>query len=81
MPDDLSHTDELESLANTLISEADVNKQVLPTAPRGLIEYSFLFFPQKEYSNLSPPDHYQLLQVTNSLLSALSLAGCWRKTS
>lgn len=38
LPEDISHTDELETISNTLISEADVNKQVLTTEPRQLLE-------------------------------------------
>jgi ubiquitin-like 1-activating enzyme E1 A len=38
LPDDLDQTDELESISNSLISEADVNKQVLTRAPRELLE-------------------------------------------
>lgn len=38
LPDNISHTDELETISNTLISEADVNKQVLTTEPRQLLE-------------------------------------------
>jgi len=38
LPEDASHTDELETISNTLISEADVNKQVLTKEPRQFIE-------------------------------------------
>ncbi|KAF8158301.1 hypothetical protein B0H34DRAFT_708224 [Crassisporium funariophilum] len=38
LPDDFSHSDELETISNSLISSADVNKQVLTKEPRGLIE-------------------------------------------
>ena len=38
LPEDISHADELETISNTLISEADVNKQVLTTEPRQLLE-------------------------------------------
>ncbi|KIM43355.1 hypothetical protein M413DRAFT_26505 [Hebeloma cylindrosporum] len=39
LPDDLNQTDELESISNAFISEADVNKQVLTKAPRDLLEW------------------------------------------
>jgi len=38
LPEDISHADELETISNNLISEAAVNKQVLTSAPRQLIE-------------------------------------------
>ncbi|KAF8798777.1 hypothetical protein BYT27DRAFT_7122537 [Phlegmacium glaucopus] len=38
LPEDISDADELETISNTLISEADVNKQVLTKGPRQLIE-------------------------------------------
>lgn len=38
LPDDLDQTDKLESISNSLISEAEVNKQVLTKAPRELLE-------------------------------------------
>ncbi|CAA7261385.1 unnamed protein product [Cyclocybe aegerita] len=38
LPNDVSDTNELEAMSNSLISEADVNKQVLTTVPRELIE-------------------------------------------
>ena len=38
LPWDINHTDELESISNTLISKADVNKQVLTRESRQLIE-------------------------------------------
>lgn len=38
LPDDLNQTDELESISNSLISEAEVNKQVLTREPRELLE-------------------------------------------
>ncbi|TFK40631.1 hypothetical protein BDQ12DRAFT_601382 [Crucibulum laeve] len=38
LPNDSGHTNELESIANLLVSEADVNKQVLTHVPRTLIE-------------------------------------------
>jgi ubiquitin-like 1-activating enzyme E1 A len=38
LPEDISHVDELETISNTLISEADVNSQVLTKEPRQLLE-------------------------------------------
>jgi ubiquitin-like 1-activating enzyme E1 A len=38
LPDNESAARELETIANSLISTADVNKQVLPQAPQDLIE-------------------------------------------
>ena len=38
LPDDPGVAPELEAIANSLISNADVNKQVLPQIPRELIE-------------------------------------------
>ena len=38
LPEVIGHTDELETISNTLISEADVNKQILTTEPRQLLE-------------------------------------------
>lgn len=38
LPDSRSAARELETIANSLISTADVNKQVLTTAPQDLIE-------------------------------------------
>ncbi|KAI0357375.1 hypothetical protein OH77DRAFT_1399267 [Trametes cingulata] len=38
LPDDPAAAAELESIANKLISEADVNKQTLPSIPRELME-------------------------------------------
>jgi len=38
LPVDISDADELETISNTLISEADVNKQVLTSEPRQLVE-------------------------------------------
>lgn len=38
LPDDPAAAAELEAIANRLISEADVNKQTLPSIPRELIE-------------------------------------------
>jgi len=38
LPDDRSAVAELESIANSLITEADVNKQILTKAPEALIE-------------------------------------------
>ena len=39
LPDDQTAVQELEAIANKLISDADVNKQVLPAIPRELVEY------------------------------------------
>lgn len=39
LPDDEAAVQELEAIANRLISEAEVNKQVLPGIPRELVEY------------------------------------------
>ncbi|KAH9480515.1 SUMO-activating enzyme subunit 1 [Psilocybe cubensis] len=38
LPTEINQTEELEALANKFISEADVNKQILPTEPRSVIE-------------------------------------------
>ncbi|KAI0755292.1 hypothetical protein C8Q80DRAFT_423967 [Daedaleopsis nitida] len=38
LPDDAAAAAELEAIANKLISDADVNKQVLPAIPRELVE-------------------------------------------
>ncbi|KAI0051118.1 hypothetical protein FA95DRAFT_1554933 [Auriscalpium vulgare] len=38
LPDSPAHADELEAIANSLITKADVNKQVLPSIPRGSID-------------------------------------------
>ena len=43
LPEDISHADELETISNNLISEAAVDKQVLTSAPRQLIEYKTFF--------------------------------------
>lgn len=39
LPNDITHADELEAMANSLLLSADVNKQVLSSVPRSLIEY------------------------------------------
>ena len=39
MPNDPAAAPELEAIANKLIAEADVNKQVLPSIPKELVEY------------------------------------------
>lgn len=39
LPDSSEHADELEAIANKLLSAADVNKQVATAIPRTLIEY------------------------------------------
>jgi len=44
LPDDLDQTDELESISNSLILEAEVNKQVLTREPRELLECEVSFF-------------------------------------
>lgn len=41
LPNDFDNADQLESIANQYISEADVNKQILTKAPRELIECVF----------------------------------------
>lgn len=38
LPSELEEADELEAIANKMIKEADVNKQILTVAPRDLIE-------------------------------------------
>ncbi|KAI0304384.1 hypothetical protein B0F90DRAFT_1815720 [Multifurca ochricompacta] len=38
LPDDPKYSDELETIANTLIAKAEVNKEVFPAIPRGLVE-------------------------------------------
>ncbi|KAI0269874.1 hypothetical protein BC834DRAFT_863729 [Gloeopeniophorella convolvens] len=38
LPDDPGHVDELENIANTLITKAEVNKDALPAIPRELVE-------------------------------------------
>ncbi|KIK08009.1 hypothetical protein K443DRAFT_672893 [Laccaria amethystina LaAM-08-1] len=38
LPDDITHADELEATANSLLLSGDVNKQVLSSVPRSLIE-------------------------------------------
>ncbi|KAJ3513575.1 hypothetical protein NLJ89_g2874 [Agrocybe chaxingu] len=38
LPNDVSDTNELETISNSLISEADVNKQVLTAVPRDFVE-------------------------------------------
>lgn len=42
LPDDAKQVDELENIANSLISEAEVNKQVLISEPRELLRYVFI---------------------------------------
>lgn len=42
LPDSSEHADELEAIANKLLSAADVNKQVATAVPRTLIEYATL---------------------------------------
>ncbi|KAH8998541.1 hypothetical protein EDB92DRAFT_1932964 [Lactarius akahatsu] len=38
LPDDVKYADELESVANTLIAKAEVNKDIFPAIPRELVE-------------------------------------------
>ena len=47
LPDAVESATELEAIANGLISNADVNKQVLTHIPRDLMEYE-LSWPQLE---------------------------------
>lgn len=43
LPDDTKQVDELENIANSLILEAEVNKQVLISEPRELLGYVFAY--------------------------------------
>jgi len=54
LPDDESTADDLTSIANGLIIEADINRQVLETAPESLIRYLFLEIPNE----ISPQSNY-----------------------
>jgi hypothetical protein len=38
LPNDVNHTSELQAIANGLLANADVNKQVITTMPQDLIE-------------------------------------------
>lgn len=69
LPDNVLEANELERIANALISEADVNKQVLATEPRELLEsVPFLVLYDRQLSCIAL-GFYPLLQVTNFPLS------------
>jgi ubiquitin-like 1-activating enzyme E1 A len=38
LPEDPVHVDELETISNTLLARADVNKDAFPAIPRELVE-------------------------------------------
>lgn len=79
LPNDIAHTSALQSIANSLISAADVNKQVLTKIPEDLIEYAKLFLPSARL-NKTFIDRFQPRQHMSSLLSARSLAACLLRT-
>jgi len=42
LPNDIQYANELQTIANTLLANADVNKQVITTMPQDLIEYVYI---------------------------------------
>jgi len=38
MPDNLAHVEELQAIANSLLAEAGVSKDVIPAIPKNVVE-------------------------------------------
>jgi ubiquitin-like 1-activating enzyme E1 A len=55
LPNDIQHAGELQTVANTLLANADVNKQVITTMPQDLIEcvYCISFWVVSRYQLIS----------------------------
>lgn len=78
LPNQNDHAVELESIANSMLSEGKVNQQVLTTIPRDLIEYVLRLtgLATAKINTMLLPDLYQQPQFMNFLRSVPLWGGC-----
>jgi hypothetical protein len=56
LPNDIHHASELQAIANTLLANAEVNKQVITSMPQDLIEWVCFIRVSNYYASDSVQD-------------------------